>query len=137
MAEKTERQLKMEQKQLDRLNKAREEKERVSKLTQRGVPKPKTATTLATLPTDEASGGSLLGVGPMAGGDPADGQEAADQQLEQYYKPPAAAPYSGGIGKGTASIADVGARRHQRLGITPAPAHPGVSRHQAPIVGYF
>ena len=36
----------MEQKQLERLNKAREEKERIKNLTARGVPKPKNPTSL-------------------------------------------------------------------------------------------
>ena len=46
-AEKTERQLKAEQKQMERLQKAKEEKERKAGMFTRGVPKPKNPTSLA------------------------------------------------------------------------------------------
>lgn len=146
VAEKTERQLKAEQKQLERLQKAKEEKARVQNMTSRGVPKPKNPTTLAALDKQDDSkqednSGSLLGVGLGSG--IFDGNFQGNDQLDEdespvdkYYKPPVATATSG-IGKGTASITDVKARQHQRLGITPAPAYPAASRSQPGVVGYF
>lgn len=125
--------MKAEQKQLERLQKAKEEKERVKNMTSRGVPKPKNPTTLAAVDRQEDNSGSLLGVGAVQDKDRLDEDES---QVERYYKPPVATATSG-IGKGTASITDVKARQHQRLGITPAPAYPAASRSQPGVVGYF
>ena len=102
-------------------------------MTSRGVPKPKNPTTLAAVEKSDDNSGSLLGVAGYQSNDPHVEQEP---QIDKYYKPPTAVT-SSGIGKGTASITDVKARQHQRLGITPAPAYPAASRSQPPITGYF
>jgi len=98
--------LKAEQKQLERLQKAKEEKERVKNMTSRGVPKPKNPTTLAAVDRQEDNSGSLLGVDAVQDKDQLDEDES---QVERYYQPPVATATSG-IGKGTASITDVKAR---------------------------
>lgn len=98
--------MKAEQKQLERLQKAKEEKERVKNMTSRGVPKPKNPTTLAAVDRQEDNSGSLLGVDAVQDKDQLDEDES---QVERYYKPPVATATSG-IGKGTASITDVKAR---------------------------
>lgn len=55
----------MEQKQKERLDKAREEKERIQNLTKRGVPKPKNPTSLQQMEKSDDASGSLLGIGKM------------------------------------------------------------------------
>jgi len=101
-------------------------------MTTRGVPKPKNPTTLAALEKQDDNSGSLLGAGAYMSNDP-----NAEAETEKQYKPPITAASMSGIGKGTASITDVKARQHQRLGITPAPAYGGPSRSAPPITGYF
>ena len=126
--------MKAEQKQRERLQKAKDEKERVKGMTSRGVPKPKNPTSLAALDKQEDQSSSLLGVGVFNSNDET---TEPPPKFENFYKAPATAAPTSGIGKGTASITDVKARQHQRLGITPAPAYPGASRGQQPVVGYF
>ena len=52
-AEKTERQRQAEQKQMERIQKAVEEKERKNTMLVRGIPKPKNPTSLAQIPQQE------------------------------------------------------------------------------------
>ena len=101
---------------MERLQKAKEEKERKAGMFTRGVPKPKNPTTLAQLPQQEDnSSSSLLGIGALPPQNITENQEVKK-------------PIVSGIGKGTSSIADVNKRKHERLGITPAPTFMGVSR---------
>ena len=59
---------------MERLNKAREEKERIKNMTSRGVPKPKNPTSLAAIEKqDDSAGQSLLGVGTVRGDENPDG----------------------------------------------------------------
>ena len=110
---------------MERLQKAKEEKERKAGMFTRGVPKPKNPTTLAQLPPQEDnSSSSLLGIGALPPQPVIENQE---------IKKPAAT----GIGKGISSITDVNKRKHERLGITPAPAFVGVSRQAPLIIGFF